>query len=85
MHDTVNHEVRLARMGLGFNSASQLVFGIERIAVIWIGAQHRPGAGHGRRPDHAAAEAPGEAGACRGDRARSRASLIIGKGAIRDR
>lgn len=38
MHDTVNHEVRLAQMGLGFSSASQLVFGIERIAVIWIGA-----------------------------------------------
>jgi ATP-binding cassette, subfamily B, bacterial CvaB/MchF/RaxB len=38
MHETVNHDVRLARMGLGFNSASQLVFGIERIAVIWIGA-----------------------------------------------
>lgn len=38
MHDTVNQEVRLARMGLGFNTASQLVFGIERIAVIWIGA-----------------------------------------------
>ena len=38
MADTVNHEVHLARMGLGFNVASQLVFGIERIAVIWIGA-----------------------------------------------
>ena len=38
MVDTVNQEVRLARMGLGFNSASQLVFGVERIAVIWIGA-----------------------------------------------
>ncbi len=38
MVDTVNHEIRLARMGLGFSSASQLVFGIERIAVIWIGA-----------------------------------------------
>lgn len=38
MHETVNHEVRLARMGLGFNSASQFVFGVERIAVIWIGA-----------------------------------------------
>ncbi|KAF1689244.1 ABC transporter [Pseudoxanthomonas koreensis] len=38
MVDTVNHEVRLARMGLGFGGASQLVFGIERIAVIWIGA-----------------------------------------------
>lgn len=38
MTETVNQEVRLARMGLGFNGASQLVFGIERIAVIWIGA-----------------------------------------------
>jgi ATP-binding cassette, subfamily B, bacterial CvaB/MchF/RaxB len=38
MNDTVNQEVRLARLGLGFSSASQLVFGIERIAVIWIGA-----------------------------------------------
>jgi len=38
MVDTVNHEVRLARMGLGFSGASQLVFGAERIAVIWIGA-----------------------------------------------
>lgn len=38
MVDTVNHEVLLARMGLGFNSASQLVFGAERVAVIWIGA-----------------------------------------------
>lgn len=38
MIDAVNQEVHLARMGLGFNSASQLVFGIERIAVIWIGA-----------------------------------------------
>lgn len=38
MVDTVNNEVRLAQMGLGFNGASQLVFGVERIAVIWIGA-----------------------------------------------
>lgn len=38
MIETVNQDVRLARMGLGFNTASQLVFGIERIAVIWIGA-----------------------------------------------
>jgi ATP-binding cassette subfamily B protein RaxB len=28
----------LARFGLGFSSASQLIFGVERIAVIWIGA-----------------------------------------------
>jgi ATP-binding cassette, subfamily B, bacterial CvaB/MchF/RaxB len=39
LNDTVNQDVRLARMGLGFNSASQLVFGLERIAVIWIGAK----------------------------------------------
>lgn len=38
MHDTVNQDVKLARFGLGFTSASQLIFGIERIAVIWIGA-----------------------------------------------
>jgi ABC-type bacteriocin/lantibiotic exporters, contain an N-terminal double-glycine peptidase domain len=38
MTETINQDVRLARMGLGFNSASQLVFGVERIAVIWIGA-----------------------------------------------
>lgn len=38
LSDTVNREVRLAWMGLGFNGASQLVFGIERIAVIWLGA-----------------------------------------------
>jgi ATP-binding cassette subfamily B protein RaxB len=38
MTETVNQDVLLARMGLGFTSASQLVFGIERIAVIWIGA-----------------------------------------------
>lgn len=38
MNDTVNREVGLARLGLGFSSVSQLVFGVERIAVIWIGA-----------------------------------------------
>jgi ATP-binding cassette subfamily B protein RaxB len=37
MNDTVNREVWLAKLGLGFNTASQLIFGIERIAVIWIG------------------------------------------------
>ena len=35
---TINHDVRLARMNIGFSTADQLVFGIERIAVIWIGA-----------------------------------------------
>lgn len=39
MVDTVNHDLRLARLGLGFSTASQLLFGIERIAVIWIGAR----------------------------------------------
>ncbi|KGE51279.1 peptidase domain-containing ABC transporter [Xanthomonas axonopodis pv. vasculorum] len=39
LNDTVNQDVRLARMGIGFNTASQLVFGFERIAVIWIGAR----------------------------------------------
>lgn len=38
MVDTVNQELRLARLGLGFNTAGQAIFGIERIAVIWIGA-----------------------------------------------
>ncbi len=38
MVETVNQEVGLARMGLGFNAASQLLFGAERIAVITIGA-----------------------------------------------
>ncbi|MGE8268311.1 MAG: peptidase domain-containing ABC transporter [Stenotrophomonas geniculata] len=38
MVDTVNEELRLAQMGLGFTSINQLVFGVERIAVIWIGA-----------------------------------------------
>lgn len=38
MVETVNQEVKLARMGLGFGSANQLVFGLERIAVVWIGA-----------------------------------------------
>ncbi|HVJ38583.1 MAG TPA: cysteine peptidase family C39 domain-containing protein, partial [Stenotrophomonas sp.] len=38
MVDTVNQDVHLARMGLGFGGAQQLVFGIERIAVVWLGA-----------------------------------------------
>ncbi|MFA0922720.1 peptidase domain-containing ABC transporter [Xanthomonas fragariae] len=39
LNDTVNQDVTLARMSLGFSTASQLVFGLERIAVIWIGAR----------------------------------------------
>lgn len=38
MVDTVNQDLKLAKLGLGFNTASQAIFGIERIAVIWIGA-----------------------------------------------
>lgn len=38
MVQTVNQDVRLARFGLGFSSLSQVIFGVERIAVIWIGA-----------------------------------------------
>ncbi|WP_394004736.1 peptidase domain-containing ABC transporter [Luteimonas sp. WGS1318] len=35
---TVNEEVKLSKLTLGFNTSSQLVFGLERVAVIWIGA-----------------------------------------------
>lgn len=38
MVDTVNQELKLAKLGLGFGTASQTIFGIERIAVIWIAA-----------------------------------------------
>src|SRR5690606_19755656 len=38
MNGTVNGEVWVAKLGLGFGAANQLIFGIERIAVIWIGA-----------------------------------------------
>ncbi|MET4681395.1 peptidase domain-containing ABC transporter [Stenotrophomonas rhizophila] len=38
MNETVNRDVWLARFELAFSSTSQLIFGIERIAVIWIGA-----------------------------------------------
>ncbi|MBS3895546.1 peptidase domain-containing ABC transporter [Silanimonas sp.] len=38
MVDTVNQQLKLAKLGLGFSTANQTIFGIERIAVIWIGA-----------------------------------------------
>lgn len=38
LNDTVNREVTLARFGMAFSSSNQLIFGIERIAVIWMGA-----------------------------------------------
>lgn len=38
MNETVNRDIWLARFGLAFGSVNQLIFGLERIAVIWIGA-----------------------------------------------
>lgn len=38
MNETVNRDIWLARIGLGFSGANQVVFGVERVAVIWIGA-----------------------------------------------
>ena len=38
LNDTVNQELWLGRLGVGFTSANQLIFGLERVAVIWIGA-----------------------------------------------
>lgn len=36
--DTVGFDLRLSRLGIGFSAASQAIFGIERVAVIWLGA-----------------------------------------------
>ena len=36
--DTVNKQLKLAKLNLGFNIANQIIFGGERIAVVWIGA-----------------------------------------------
>jgi ATP-binding cassette subfamily B protein RaxB len=38
MNDAVNRDVWLAKLGLGFTASNTLIFGVERIAVIWIGA-----------------------------------------------
>ncbi|KRD31533.1 ABC transporter [Lysobacter sp. Root916] len=38
MHATSDREVWLARLGLGFNGINQLLFGFERVLVIWLGA-----------------------------------------------
>ncbi len=35
---TVNCDIRLARLGTLFAGANQLIFGIERVVVIWIGS-----------------------------------------------
>jgi ATP-binding cassette subfamily B protein RaxB len=36
--DTVGSELRLGRLGLGFATGSQAVFGVERLLVIWLAA-----------------------------------------------
>lgn len=36
--DTTNKELHLARLRISFQSANQLIFGAERIAVIWLGS-----------------------------------------------
>lgn len=38
LNETINREVTLARYGIAFNGTSELIFGVERIAVIWIGS-----------------------------------------------
>ncbi|QBL42226.1 peptidase domain-containing ABC transporter [Stenotrophomonas sp. ASS1] len=38
INDTVNQDVKLSTFALTFNGSGQLIFGIERIVVIWIGA-----------------------------------------------
>lgn len=38
MNETVNQDVWLSKFGLSFNGANQFLFGLERIAVIWLGA-----------------------------------------------
>jgi ATP-binding cassette subfamily B protein RaxB len=38
MTDSVNQGVWLSRAGLWFTASNQMIFGIERIAVIWVGA-----------------------------------------------
>lgn len=35
---TLNEDVRLARQAVGFASASQAIFGLERVVVVWLGA-----------------------------------------------
>ena len=36
--DAMNQDVVTQKLGLGFRSANGLVFGVERIAIIWLGA-----------------------------------------------
>jgi ATP-binding cassette, subfamily B, bacterial CvaB/MchF/RaxB len=36
--DTVNQDLLTQKLGLGFRCANGLVFGVERIAIVWLGA-----------------------------------------------
>ena len=36
--DAVNQDLATQKLGLGFRSANGLVFGLERIAIVWLGA-----------------------------------------------
>jgi hypothetical protein len=38
LNDSITCQVRPARMQPGFTSVNQLIFGIERLLIIWIGA-----------------------------------------------
>ncbi|HIE0523711.1 TPA: peptidase domain-containing ABC transporter [Stenotrophomonas maltophilia] len=38
LNESINRDVWLSRFGLSFGGANQLLFGLERIAVIWLGA-----------------------------------------------
>ena len=38
LNATVNSEISLARLGVLFAGANQLIFGVERVVVVWIGA-----------------------------------------------
>jgi ATP-binding cassette, subfamily B, bacterial CvaB/MchF/RaxB len=36
--DTTNRALRAERMGIGFHAASSLIFGVQAIAIVWLGA-----------------------------------------------
>lgn len=38
MNDAVNRDLTLSQIGVGFTTANQFVFGIERVMVVWFGA-----------------------------------------------
>jgi ATP-binding cassette subfamily B protein RaxB len=36
--DAVNQDLAMQKLGLGFRSTNGLVFGVERVAIVWLGA-----------------------------------------------